>query len=63
MSVAAIVNHGAEIKFDKKTCTIIKDKQTLVIGHMMDEKLYKVNTADSVNVATSKEPNLKNWHC
>eukprot|EP00794_Sanderia_malayensis_P016468 gene16468-18105_t len=55
MSVAAMAKKGAEIKFDKETCTVIKDERTLVIGHIVDDRLYKVNTADFVNVATSKD--------
>ena len=63
LSVAAIAKKGAEVKFDNKTCTVIKDKRTLVIGHIVDDRLYRVNTVDFVNVATSKEPDLRSWHC
>eukprot|EP00794_Sanderia_malayensis_P004275 gene4275-4843_t len=46
-----------------ETCTVIKDERILVIGHIVDDRLYTVNTADFVNVTTSKVPDLRSWHC
>ena len=54
----------AEVIFDKEKCHIIKNGKTINIGHLLDSKLFVVNTQpDYVNVTTTKAPSLKQWHC
>ena len=39
------------------------NKQTFTIGWMSNDKLYKVNTAESVTIASSTTPDMNVWHC
>jgi hypothetical protein len=54
----------AEVIFDDEKCHIIKNGKTINIGHLLDSKLYVVNTQpDYVNITTTKAPTLRQWHC
>ena len=46
------------MKFDKTKCVVSKDDRTLTIGHILEGKLYQVNTEEHANIATSTMPNL-----
>ena len=57
VSVTAMTN-GAEVKFDKNKCVVSKDDRTVTIGHILEGKLYQVNTEEHASIATSTKPNL-----
>ena len=55
---------GAEIRFDKEKCIVLKDNKQHNIGHVSDGKLYRVNNREYVQLsATSSAPSLGLWHC
>ena len=55
---------GAEVVFNKDECIILKDSRKLTSGHIVHNKLYRVNTPEFANVSTvSKEPTMRQWHC
>ena len=55
---------GAEIRFDKEKCIVLKDNKQCNIGHISDEKLYRVNTLEYAKLsATSSASSLGLWHC
>ena len=35
---------GAEVYFDKEKCVILKDEKYITIGHILNGKLYRLNT-------------------
>ena len=41
----------------------VKNQQTVTIGRLLDDKLYRLNTAESANLVSSKNPYLNLWHC
>lgn len=55
---------GAEIRFDKDKCLILKDGKEFVIGCLLHDKLYSVNTKEyaQVSVADSTASPAV-WHC
>ena len=64
LSVPAMAQMGAEVVFNKDECIILKDSRKLTLGHIVDKKLYRVNTSEFANVSTvSKEPTMRQWHC
>ena len=64
LSVPAMAQMGAEIRFDKVKCIVLKDKKQCNIGHLSDEKLYNVNTPEYAQLsATSSASSLRLWHC
>ncbi len=62
LSVPAVTQMGAEVLFDNGKCSITKDGRTINIGHIVDNKLYTLNTEEYVYIATAK-PCLEQWHC
>lgn len=44
MPMALMAMMGADIRFDKTKCVVIKDDKEITIGHIFDDKLYRVNT-------------------
>ncbi len=58
----AMTQIGAEALFDIGKCSITKDGRTTNIGHMVDNKLYTLNTEEYAHIATAK-PSLEQWHC
>ena len=46
LSVPAMAQMGAEGRFDKEKRTVFKDGKTITIGHVLDSKLYRVNTPE-----------------
>ena len=66
LSVPAMTQMQAEVTFDEEKCYIIKNGETINIGHLLDSKLFAVNTQpEYVNVTTTKAkaPSLRQWHC
>ena len=64
LSVPAMAQMGAEVVFNKDECIILKDSRKLTSGHIVHNKLYRVNTPEFANVSTvSKEPTMRQWHC
>ena len=51
LSVPAMALMGAEIRFDKDKCLILKDSKEFVIGHLLSDKLYTVNTIEYAQVS------------
>ena len=44
---------GAEIRFDKDKCLVLKDGEEFVIGGLLHDKPYSVNTNKYAQVSTS----------
>ena len=64
LSVPAMAQMGAEVRFDKEKCILMKDNKQYNIGHVLDGKLYRVNTPEYAQLsATSSAPSLELWHC
>ena len=63
LSVPAMAENGAEVYFDKDKCVVSKNQQTVTIGRLLDDKLYRLNTAESANLVSSTKPDLNLWHC
>ena len=64
LSVPAMALMGAEIRFDKDKCLILKDSKEFVIGHLLSDKLYTVNTIEYAQVSkTDSARSLEVWHC
>ena len=53
LSVPEIALMGAEIGFDKDKCLVHKDGKEFVIGCLLHDKLYSVNTIEYAQVSTS----------
>ena len=54
---------GAEIRFDKDKCLVLKNGKEFVIGCLPDDKLYTVNTVEYAQVLTTDNgPSLEVWH-
>ena len=64
LSVPAMALMGAEIRFDKDKCLVLKDGKEFVIGCLLHDKLYSVNTKEyaQVSVADSTASPAV-WHC
>ena len=63
-SIPAMAQMGAEIGFDKGKCIGLKDNKQYNIGHVLDGKLYRVNTPEYAQLSTtSSAPSLGLWHC
>ena len=55
---------GAEIRFDKDKCLVLKDGKEFAIGRLLPDKLYTVNTIEYAQVSTvNSAPSLTVWHC
>ena len=63
LSVPAMTQMNAEVIFDDEKSFIIKDKKTVNIGHLIDSKLFVLNTQPTHYVNIAKAPSLKQWHC
>ena len=64
LSVPAVAQIGAEIGFDKEKYIVLKDNKQYNIGHVLDGKLYKVNTPEFAQLsATSSAPSLGHLNC
>ena len=50
LSVPAMALMGAEIRFDKDKCLVLKDGKEFVIGCLLHDKLYSVNTVEYAQV-------------
>ena len=64
LSVPAMALMGAEIRFDKDKCLVLKDGKEFDIGCLLHDKLYSVNTKEyaQVSVADSTASPAV-WHC
>ena len=64
LSVPAMALTGAEVRFDKTKCVVIKDGKEFIIGHIVNDKLYRVNTDEYAHfLALSSVPTMQTWHC
>ena len=62
LSVHAMTKLGAEVTFDKEKCVILKDNKKWTIGHILNEKLYRVNTPEFANFTWSNILSFELWH-
>ena len=63
LSVPAMALMGAEIRFDKYKCVVLKDDKEFVIGCLLHHKLYSVNTAEYAQVSTAdSKASPEIWH-
>ena len=53
LSVAAMTRIGAEVLFDEGKCIISKNERKITIGHLVDSKLYMVNTDGEAHIASA----------
>ena len=63
LSVSAMTQMGAEVLFNDGKCVISKDGREITIGHLVDNKLYLVNTDEEAQIASATSPSLEQWHC
>ena len=54
---------GAEVLFDEGKCIISKNERKVTIGHLVDSKLYMVNTDGEAHIASATSQSLEQWHC
>ena len=63
LSVPAMASMGAEIYFDKDKCLVRKNSQEFVIGSLLRDKLYIVNSTEYAQVSTANSaPSHAIWH-
>lgn len=53
LSVPAMTQMGAEVLFDEGKCIISKNERKVTIGHLVDSKLYMVNTDGEAHIAST----------
>ena len=53
LSVPAMALMGAEIRFNRDECVVLKDGKEFVIGNLIDNQLYTVNTSESAQITTT----------
>ena len=54
---------GAEIRFDKDKCLVLKDGKEFVIACLLHDKLYIVNTIEHAQVSTADtKASPEVWH-
>ena len=64
LSVPAMALMEAEIRFDKDKCLVLKDGKEFVIGCLLHDKLYSVNTIEYAQVLTADSTaSPAVWHC
>ena len=53
---------GAELHFDKDKCLVRKNGQEFVIGSLLRDELYTVNSTEYAQVSTANSaPSLADW--
>ena len=63
LSVPAMALMGAEIRFDKDKCLVLKDGNEFVIGCLLHDKLYSVNSNEYAQVSASDSTaSPEVWH-
>ena len=63
LSVPVMALMGGEIYFDKDKCLVRKNSQEFVIGSLLRDKLYIVNSAEYAQVSTANSaPSPAVWH-
>lgn len=63
LSVPAMALMRAEIRFDKDKCLVLKDSKEFVIGCLLHDKLYSVNSNEYAQVSTSDSmASPEVWH-
>ena len=63
LSVPAMALMGAEIRFDKDKCLVLKDGKEFVIGCLLHDKLYSDNTIEYAQVSTAnRTASPEVWH-
>ena len=63
LSVPTMASMGAEIYFDKDKCFVRKDGREFVIGSLVRNKLYTVNTSEYAQISAANTAlSLEIWH-
>ena len=63
LSVPAMASMGAEIYFDKDKCLVRKNSQEFVIGSLLGDMLYMVNSVEYAQLSTANSAPLPAvWH-
>ena len=68
LSVPAITQSNAEVRFDKEKCIIVRGDKECTIGHCISGKLFRVGVGNPVTdsafyVSQKTVPNKEIWHC
>ena len=63
LSVPAMTQMGAGVLFDEGKCIISKNERKFTIGHLVDSKLYIVNTDGEAQIASTTSQSVAKWHC
>ena len=60
LSVPAMAQMGAETRFEKEKCIVVKNDKEYSVGNVLDGKLYRVNTSEYSQLSpTSSVPSLR----
>ena len=50
---------GPEVLFDEQKCIMSQNERKVTIGHLVDVKLYKVNTDGEAHIASTTSQSLE----
>ena len=59
LSVPAMTQMGAEVLFDEGKCITSNNEKKVTIGHLVDSKLYMVNTDGEAHIASTTSQSLE----
>ena len=59
LSVPAMTQIGPEVLFDEEKCIISKNERKVTIGHLVDGKLFIVNTDGEAHMASTTSQSLE----
>ena len=62
LSVPAMTQIGPEVLFDEEKCIISKNERKVTIGHLVNGKLYIVNTDGEAHMASTTSQSLEKWY-
>ena len=62
LSVPAMTQIGPEVLFDEEKCIISKNERKVTIGHLVNGKLYIVNTDGEAHMASTISQSLEQWY-
>ena len=59
----AMTQMGAGVLFGEGKCIISKNERKVTGGHLVDSKLYMVDTDGEAHIASTTSQSLEKWHC
>ena len=62
LSVPAMTQIGPEVLFDEEKCIISKNERKVTIGHLVDGKLFIVNTDGETHMASTTSQSLEQFN-